>query len=279
MMSQEEYNWEVNLVKDRYDYLDLTFQQAERVNIHEKDKMLYSDKHLFSTWEEWDFDRTVFEKILDSKRFELFLQEQERVKEEHVSWLVQTDNEKLSEISYYNELIRYFTEEFIPYFFKEEIGIRFSGIFSDKSKIDFLKEEYKRYLNDGKKGILVAHFRHNRHFKPNELNLSLLKHKLDYIIPNYDYFKRSMDKPTKAVAAFLEKEFKYIVDDEKEIVDNKFKELEAFSNKLLDKYYKEHSSKGLMYVASKAFPSPEEEWIQKRMSLLLLDEKRYGLKK
>jgi hypothetical protein len=51
-MTTEDYQWHINLVKDRNYVLNLTFEQAEQVYKYEEDKRLYSEKHYFSAWEE-----------------------------------------------------------------------------------------------------------------------------------------------------------------------------------------------------------------------------------
>ena len=45
-------HWHVNLVQGRYQYLNLTYEQAEKIYKYEQDKDTYSDKHFFSAWEE-----------------------------------------------------------------------------------------------------------------------------------------------------------------------------------------------------------------------------------
>jgi len=179
-MTPEEYQWYVNLVRDRNQYLNLTFEQAERVYKYEQDKDTYSEKHFFSVWEEWDYELTTFREILHDdqlKNYETFLRENIQRYEQS---LIEQDGEKANEIAHNEELINFYETQFLPDFFKDPF-LRFCWLSIDRAKIEYLRKEYKRFLNDTKKSILTSHFRHNRTFKPNELKASLLRLKLSYI--------------------------------------------------------------------------------------------------
>ncbi|HEX8356542.1 MAG TPA: hypothetical protein VF610_03990 [Segetibacter sp.] len=59
-MLPDEYQWYVNLVRNRYEYLNLTYEQAEEIHKYQQDKDTYSNKHFFSFWEEQDYELTIF---------------------------------------------------------------------------------------------------------------------------------------------------------------------------------------------------------------------------
>ena len=95
-MTPEEYQWHINLVKDRHHALNLTFEQAEKVYKYEQDKDTYSEKHYFSAWEEWDYELSTFKEILNAEQFrnyETFLNESIRRYQQN---LIELDNEKNS---------------------------------------------------------------------------------------------------------------------------------------------------------------------------------------
>lgn len=270
-MTHEEYQWYINLVKDRHHALNLTFEQAEKVYKYEQDKDTYSDKHFFSTWEEWDYEKTTFREILNDEQFkiyETFLDENIQRYEES---LKEQDNEKTNEIAYHEELMNFYETQFLPDFFKDPF-LGFGWLLNDKAKIEYLKKEYQRFLNDTKKEILTSHFRHNRTFKPNELKASLLRHKLFYIFPNFSYFRHQMDDPTKAVAHYLKTKLRHLPDKTEELLTRKFKELKDFNKTNFKKYYTD--TKGWHVVVGEL--TNEEEKEQRRMTLLLLDKEKYG---
>lgn len=116
-MDKEENNWRVNIVKARYEYLNLTFEQAEIVYRHEEDKLQHSNKHLFSDWEDWDYDLTVFRNILNKKQLRIF----EKVHDENIrryeQGLIEQDEPREIDINYNHELIEYYEQTFHAYFF------------------------------------------------------------------------------------------------------------------------------------------------------------------
>jgi len=271
-MTPEEYKWYVKLVQDRNHNLNLTFEQAEKVYKHEQDKNTYSEKHYFSAWEEWDYELTIFKEILNEEQFknyETFLKENIQRYEQS---LVELDSERINEIAYNEELINFYETQFLPDFFKDPFLLTFGWLSADKAKIDYLRTEYKNYLNDTKKSILTSHFRHHRTFKPKELKLSLLQHKLSYIFPNYTSFKHEMDKPTLAVAHYLKTKFQYLPDTLDDLLTRKYNELKEFNDANFKKYYGE--IRGWHVVVGQI--TPEEEKEHRAMTLLLLDKEKYG---
>jgi hypothetical protein len=270
-MTRDEYKWNINLVKDRHPTLNLTFEQAEKVYRYEQEKDIYSDKHYFSVWEEWDYELTTFKEILNDEQFsayEIFLNENiQRYRQS----LIEQDNENSNEIAYHESLINYYETQFLPDFFKDPF-LRFGWLLDDKAKIEYLRTEYKRFLNDAKKEILTNHFRQYRSFKPNELKVSLLRHRLSCVFPNYSYFKIKMDEPTKAVAHFINTKLHYLPDNVEELLIRKFKELKDFNEANFKKYY---SDTGGWHVIG-GQQTDEEKKENRTMTLLLLDEGKYG---
>lgn len=269
-MTPEEYQRQINLVKDRHHALDLTFEQAEKIFKYEQDKDTYSAKHIFSEWEEWDYELTTFKEILNAKQFNNYENFLKETIHRYEKCLIEQDNKGGKDIAYYEEYINFYETQFLPDFFKDPY-LRLGILSAEKTKIEYLRAEYKRFLNDTKKELLVIHFRHNRIFKPNELKVTLLRHKLSYIFPNYSYFKPQMDKPTKAIAYYLSSQLRYLPDHIEELLTKKFGELKNFNERIFNKYY---SNTAWQVVFGKQTAEEEEEY--RRMALLLLDEEKYG---
>lgn len=271
-MTPEEYQWYINLVKDRHHALDLTFEQAEKICKYEQDRDTYSDKHYFTPWEECDYEFTVFREILGKDQivvYEKFLAENTKRYEQG---LIEEDSKKRNEILYHQELLDYYENILLPDLFKNPF-IGFGWLLSDREKIEYLKSEYRRFLNDTKKEILINHFRNYRTFKPNELKLSLLRHKLICVLPDYRHFRSQMDNPTKAVCEYLVPKIKYLPDETEQLLTTKFKELKDFVEKNIEKYY--DKSIGGWHVEMKP-PTEDEERENRSMMLLLMDKEKYG---
>ena len=273
-MTPEDYQWHINLVKDRHHDLSLTFEQAEQVYKFEENKTNYSEKYYFSAWEEWDYELSTFKKILDLKQFSIFEQYLKEAVESYQQSLIEQDTENLKEIEFNKETIKYYEEQFLPDFFKDPVLYTFKWLSTDSAKIDFLKAEYKKFLDNSKKRILTDHFRHNRTFKPNQLEVSLLRHKLSYLWADYYSFKAQMDDPTKAVAKYLNQKLKYFQEKYDEFIESKLEALRVFNKVNFDKYHGE--CRGGWHTVIVGQTSPDEEREYRVMCLLLLDREKYG---
>jgi hypothetical protein len=271
-MTTEEYQWHIKIVKGRYEYLDLSFEQAEKVFKYEQDRDTYSDSHYFSVWEEFDYEYSAFREILGEEQFILYgIAQKESIKRLEQD-LIEHDNSLAKEISYHTELHVFYETKFLPDFFRDPLLIHLRPISGDYPKLVYVKAEYKKFLNDSKKKILVNHFRFNRIFKPNELKLSLMQHKLYCMFPDYALFKAHADEPTKAILDYLVVRFRNIPERTSAFLSGKFKELREFNDACFKKHFGEVSG----WHTELRRPTNEEEREDQSMRLMLLDKDRYG---
>ena len=269
-MTPDEKEWQINLVKDRYHRLDLTFEQAEKIYQFEQERDIHSEKHYFSSWEEFDYELSTFRQILTTEQLKIYEKETADKTKQHEQNLMDEDIETTKEIAYVQELLAYYENEFLPDLYNDTI-ISIYPKLQVSTKIDFLKSEYKQYLNDTKKAILTSHFRHYRLFKPKTIQAALLRHRLSYLLPDYRSFKFSADDPTKAVINYVNARIKKFPDQTEELLRKKFSGLSAFNEGMSKKYYGE--PKGYRIIIGP--PSEEEEREGRVMSLLLLDRQGY----
>ena len=187
--------------------------------------------------------------------------------------LINEDENCLNEIEFFKEKIKYYKEQFLPGLFKDLYFSSLLQLSGERAKLDFLKAEYKNYLNNSKREILTNHFRQYRTYQPNRLEVSLLRHKLSYLFPNYSSFKSNMDQATLAVAAYLSQKFKFLQEKYDHLVQEKLETLKQFNEELFKIYHPERQSG---WHATIAPLSVEEEKEIRVMSFLLLDKKKYG---
>ena len=270
MNTQDEYQWSVNLVRDRYAYLSLTFEQAELIYKYELERDTNSDKYYFSQWEEWDFELTSFQEILAGEQLNGYQKFRNESIESYIKNLIELDSKSQSDIDYKCDLISFYELQFLPEI-RADMFLNFFWLHSDTPKIEYLRREYKRFLDDTKKEILTSHFRHNRIYRPNALKASLLQHKLSCILPDYFRFQHVMDNPTKSVAAYLKSRVKTLPPETESLVSRKFEELITFNQSNLNNHFGNIEG---WHVFGRL--SPEEEKIHRNMSLLLLDKDSYG---
>jgi|GEM_PF-1729207 len=268
-MTPDAYKSHVTLVRGRYHYLNLTFDQAEKIYNYQQDKDIYSDKHFFSVWEEWDYERTAFREALNDEQFGKYDQLLQQQIKQYEQNLVREDFERTNEILYNEEMINFYEQQFLPDLFKDHF-IRYGWSVLEKNKVDYLRNEYQRFLRNLKKELLTNHFRQNRTFKPNEFKLSLLRHKLHTIIPDYDYFKNQMDEPTRTISDYLKIKVRNLPDETEKLLTKKFNELREFNEANFKKHYGEKKTDG--WHVEFVQLTPEEERENRSMALLLLDK-------
>lgn len=268
-MANTEKKRLVRYVQDRYQWLNVTPQQAERIYQFEQDKGLPSDTHYFSEWEEWDFERATFQAILTNEQFETYEERQKEVIRTFELSRAEEDQAKAIEIEYHQTLLKIYNQ-ILPDFLDKPFLI--NPVFFEATKVDYLKAEYKRYLDATKKALIVDHFRFCRTLMPNLLQLSLLQHKLSYVWPDYFSFRHRMDEPTKALATYLEKKLSFIKDETYDFMTQKMDELNALNKENYAKIQTTFCGPVLTYGPEK----PEEIRQLRLMSLLLLDKDQYG---
>ncbi|GAA4330978.1 hypothetical protein [Flaviaesturariibacter amylovorans] len=270
-MIPEDYAWSVKLVQDQHGYLGLSFEQAEKIYRFEQEKDTWSDKHFFSAWEEWDYELTTFREVLNETQLEAYMAAlSERIRN-HVHQLKSGDPEREREVRYHEELTAFYETQLLPELYSDVI-LRFGWLMGEQAKIEYLRAEYKRFLNDGRKSILISHFRHNRSFMPVTLTSDLLRHRLTALLPDYHSFRQVMDEPTRSVATCIEKKVRHLPPGTNDLVARKFTELAKFREDLFDRY---HSDRGGWHTVISQ-TTAEEETVITHMSLLLLDAERYG---
>ena len=205
MTSLHDDDWEIEALQTRYkamNGIELTKDQAEKVFIYEQEKNSGSSKYFFSTWEELDYEEAKFKEILTSAQFESYLSERPRQLKQIEESLVENDKQYLPQLNAAIERLDYYKNILVPSL-RKDLMLFYTVFNSEREKVDFLKSEYKKYLADTKKKILVDHFRHSKTFQPIVLKLNLLRHEQMCLLPEYLSFKGAMDNATKVVADFL----------------------------------------------------------------------------
>jgi len=265
----QDNDWEISSLKSRYKEtlsIELTDEQAEKVLLYEAEKSSGSSLHFFSAWEELDYEQDKFQEILTPAQFEDYLSG----KPERIKWieenLIAHDQQYLSQLSALEERITYCQETLIPAL-RKDLRLYSSTFSYVKEKVDFLKSEYKKYLADSKRRMLIEHYRHNRTFQPTVLKVSLLLYKQACIYPDYFAFKATMDAPTKAVADYLFERLLRISDNLQEALKDTMDKFKDFNTRNTAKHFGE--LKG-WHATFSPYNGMEE-----LMFIILLDPEKY----
>ena len=80
--------------------------------------------------------------------------------------LIENDKQYLPQLNAAEERLDYYKNILVPSLHKD-LKLFYTVFNSEKEKVDFLKSEYKKYLSDAKKQILVDHFRTSRDISTN----------------------------------------------------------------------------------------------------------------
>ncbi|SEJ57897.1 hypothetical protein SAMN05216327_11336 [Dyadobacter sp. SG02] len=263
---------EIRFVQARYGQLNLNAQQAEVALQYEEMRDSRSDTHFFSAWEEWDFEYSVFREILSEEQMIEYQKRVAEQKEWHIENIINQDQANSISLDHIRETVDYLKTTLIPSILFDRSQMVLSLV-SDRSKVDYLKVNYRTFLHDRRKQILVDHFRYNSFYAPIQLKSTLLGHYASCLLPNYVAFEAWMDEPTRAVAEFLKTKLSRKHSEIREFHLGKLAESKAFSQQIKEKYSRHFEGWHVWEVD----PLPEEQekqnWL---MSMLLLDGNAYG---
>lgn len=266
--ANERDDWEFEAIQKRYRAthgLNLTIEQAKQVYEFEQLRDTPSDKHYFSIWEEFDFEYATFQNILTPEQFEDYKtkhQELIRLNEQQVA---QQDQEYVKQLQAATDLFQYYQTTLLPDLEKKRM-IVWQAFINKREKVEYLKAEYKKYLDAQKKFILVEHFRHSKTLQPHLLQLSLLNYKHSCLLPDYLSFRASMEEPTRVIADYLETKLKR---GAALIMEGLKDTLQA-----LKEFRKENTAKHIGEIRGWHVTIEAEE--DNLMFMLMLDPKKYG---
>jgi hypothetical protein len=269
-MTASHYNeWEIGDLQNRYkaiNGIELDTIQAEKILTYEAEKNFSSSKYFFSIWEELDYEGANFKEILTDTQFESYISQRADKLNQIEQSLIENDKQYLPQLNTAKERLEYYKNIFVPSIQKNHMLFR-SVFNADKEKVDFLKSEYKKYLLETKKQILVNHFRHCKTFQPVILKLALIRHEEMCLFPDYFSFKANMDYATKSVADYLKEKISRISDEFSEALKVDMDKLKEFNKNNTAKHIGE--VKG--WRTSLAANNKQE----KLMFIILLDQGKY----
>lgn len=262
---------EIKFVQARYHQLNLSSEQAEKVLKFESMKESHSPTHAFSAQEERDFEYSIFREILSGEQMAAYRRQVAEQKQMYIERLVDQDNANKIWAEQMREKIDYLKTTLIPSILFDRSQMILSLI-ADRSKVDYLKANYRSFLHDRRKQILVDHFRHNSTYAPVRLKSILSGHYAYCLLPDYVAFEKWMDEPTRSVAEFLEAKLPRKTSEITEFYLGKLNESKAFAEQIKKKYYR-HIEGWHVWAPDPLFEEVENKnWL---MSMLLLDRNAY----
>jgi hypothetical protein len=231
-MTSSEYSWYREVMENNYRIPYLTDDQVDKILQYEKEKAHFPSDQFFSLWEEAEYERYVFKPFLTDEQWKVYNTRVDQNIQFNEKSFIDRDGDLLPEIKRQEERLRFYEDLFVPGISSDpKILINIISL-KEQSKINYLKDEYYRYLNSNKAKILVDHFRYYRGLQPNQLKLSLILHKISCVWPDYTSFENHMDKPTKSIAGFIKEMIKINPGQFFPLLDKQYKLLHKYSSHL-----------------------------------------------
>lgn len=223
--------WEIKSKQQmfRHQYgISITKEQAEKILSFEEQNAHFSFKHPLSRWESADLEWATFKDILDDTQFREYEVGWDASRSEYIEELKQNDKsdeclKRLDRAQRFLDLHRsLFTSRF------KSVVIHYN-LSADLPKLQYLRQEFDRFLLEERRAILARHFRENRTYAPNALKIQLLRWELNHYFPDYPAFEREMDAPTRPIADFLKTQTYIIKDEARKVLEGIREELNAFN--------------------------------------------------
>lgn len=265
------YQQALNFVKDRFQCLDLSDEQAAQIHAFEQEPLFFETDIYFSEWETYDYEWYRMSGILREDQLKIYEAHVGEAMVRHHQGLQEADAKRAKYLAFRQQVLAYIHENHYLGFYDQLLtsNLLMRGV---RTKIDYLKAEYSRYLTTQRQKILTSHFRHFRRTSPNELEVQLLLLDEKHIWPDYFGFKDAADAVTLDMMNLLINRFKHLP---KEWLDNVKIKLEKASE-----YFRQLSDEMMEPTLNAYFFSVkrDEQEIHRSLVffLIMLDGKQYG---
>lgn len=268
------------MAQGMYGYLNLSQEQSVYAARFLETTRVRSLKSSLSFWERFDYELSYFSDFLSSEQMEKYHEWRNNSIENYKNDLIEYDNSvsTLKDIEWAEKEIDYLESEFLPALNKSHFRAHFRSD-PHRTKFEFVKSEYKSFLDENQMATITWHIRNNRRYQPNSLKAELLKHKINAIYPNFRSFRAQMDDVIKIAVEFLSRELTRFPRGKDKLTPI-VSALWAFQNKIADENF-EYSKKTNRFYAfsniedSRTYDEKEQDfWFP----LLLMDDEYYGYK-
>ncbi len=177
--TEEEHKWHVNLVRSRYSYIDVSFDQAEKLLKYEETEFEFT-----TFWDEIERERKFMKSILRKDQYLKYLPFlDKRVKNEEKSI---KSNIKLSakQVNYLMEQKALTIKEFVPQM--KELRLDFDKVLSkaDKVKLDSIDRDYSQAIKEKRAKNFTVLRGHYKNLNPKVFEEWELRTDIEELIPN-----------------------------------------------------------------------------------------------
>lgn len=265
------YQQALNFVKDRFQYLGLSVEQAAQIHAFEQEPPLFEIDVYFSDWETYDYEWYRMSRILHEDQLKKYETHIGEAMVRHDQGLREADARKANYLLFRQKVLVYIHENHYLGL-QDELLTWNQLVMTVRTKLDYLKAEYSRYLRIQRQKTLTSHFRHFRRTSPNELEVQLLLLDEKHIWPDYFGFKDEADAVTLDMMNLLINRFKHLPKEWLDHVKAKQEKASEYFRQLSDEIM-EPTPNAYFFSVKR-----DEQEIHRSLVffLIMLDGKQYG---
>jgi len=207
-MNQKEYRWHVNILKQVYPDLKLTFEQAEQLYLMEQQtKDLPRGKYL-TDWERLDFELATMRRILSAEQLASYLPDHAAAIAQHSAHVASLHKSAVTELAYNREVLQFYRETVLPTLYADPHLAQLISLNQMRlaSRAQFVWQECDQLLRQQWAATVMQHYLSYRTLAEPKLEAQRTRHELQLLWPDYRLMKRELYKPAQLMLKAAMKE-------------------------------------------------------------------------
>jgi hypothetical protein len=214
-MNQKEYRWQVNVLKQVYPSLKLTFEQAEQLYLMEQQTTDLPRGNYFSDWERLDFELATMRRILSAEQLAGYLPEHAAAMAQCGAQAESHTKLAATEMAYNREVLQFYRETVLPTLYADSQLAQLISLSQIRpvDRAQFVWQECDQLLRQQWARTVMQHYRNYRTLAEPKLEAQRLRHELQLLWPDYRLMKRELYKPAHLVLQAAMKETSHWLQD------------------------------------------------------------------
>ncbi|MDO7885740.1 hypothetical protein [Hymenobacter cheonanensis] len=207
-MDKKEYRWQVNVLKQVYPDLKLTFEQAEQLYLMEQQtKDLPRGKYL-TDWERLDFELATMQRILSAEQLARYLPDHATAVAQYGAQVESLTKLAANELAYNREVLQFYRETVLPTLYADPQLAQLINLSRIRlvDREQFVWQECDQLLRQQWATTVMQHYRNYRTLAEPKLEAQRIGHELELLWPSYQTIKRSLYKPAHLILKAAMKE-------------------------------------------------------------------------
>jgi hypothetical protein len=207
-MNQKEYRWQVNILKQIYPTLKLSFEQAEQLYLMEQQTQDLPLGKSLTDWERHDFELATMRRILSAEQLASYLPDHEKAVAQHIAHVESFNKSAATKMAYTRDVLQFYRETVLPTLYTDPQvaqAIHLSRI-RLVGREQFVWQECDQLLRQQWAKTVQHHYHHYRTLAEPQLEAQRLQHELQLLWPSYRMIKHSLYKPAHLILKAAMKE-------------------------------------------------------------------------